>query len=387
MHHLTRAVVLASILAIAGTAGLVSCALDPTTGPPAILSEQQRAAGVIDPTDPASFERLLDDATGKRVIYLGEIHDRYDHHVNQLQIIRGLQARGHALAIGLEAFQAPFQNHLDAYGAGQIDEKEMLRRTEYYDRWRFDYRLYRDILRFAKQHEIPLVALNAPAELVEAVSRKGIDGLDPNQRGELPAEIPPADAAYEQRLRRAFAMHGNLPKRRFQRFMEVQSVWDEYMAREAADYLSRHPERTLVVLVGSAHVLHESAIPGRLKRRYRVEHRVIVTAPFSPVPGAEPDHVLAARGIDLPPRGRTGMTLLQDPDGVTVKSVANGGAAQKAGIEPGDRILKMQGQRINSLSDVRLALTDSKPSDRLELETVRVLSGSPKREEKILTLL
>ena len=39
----------------------------------------------------------------------------------------------------------------------------MLRGTQYYDRWRFDYRLYREILSSARRHRIPVIALSANA--------------------------------------------------------------------------------------------------------------------------------------------------------------------------------------------------------------------------------
>jgi uncharacterized iron-regulated protein len=347
---------------------------------------EQSENRVLDPANSKRFNDLLNDAGQHRVIYLGEIHDRYDHHLNQLQIIRGLQQAGHDLAIGLEAFQEPFQTHLDAYLAGHISETEMLRRTEYYDRWRFDFRLYRDILRFAREHRIPLIALNAPSELVNAVSSRGIDGLDPAQRSRLPDRIPPVDAAYKRRLHRAFEMHRTLPESRFERFLEVQSVWDEYMAAVAAAFLEKNPQTKLVVLAGSAHVMHTSAIPGRVRRRYAIDDTIIVTAPFKPVPGVKPDYVLATRDIQLDRRGQTGMTLQEVPEGVVVKAVKSPSAAGDAGLSGGDRILSINGLRISSLTDVRLALTDSAPGDQLTLETEGDASGSGRIQKRILTL-
>jgi len=331
------------------------------------------------------MERVLDAAAGRRVVFRGEIHDRYDHHVNQLAVIRGLYERGIKLAIGMEAFQAPYQKELDDYVAGRIDEQELLRRTRYYERWRFDFRLYRDVLRYARENRIPVIALNAPSELVEAVSAKGIAGLDARQRAQLPERIAPADKAYEERLRAAFRLHGGLPEDRFRRFMEVQSVWDETMARRAANYLAAHPNTTLAVLVGSAHVLHDAAIPKRLRAREPVSELVIVTSPFQPLPGAKPDFILAAREIDLPPHGSTGLTIKEDQTGVTVAEVAPRGPAAQAGIEKGDRILRIDGQPITTLADVRLSLTDSAPGDRLRLEVWR--EGSVKGQTKVLTLL
>ena len=376
-------VLIALTVAVATGTALSSCALDPSSR----SSPAPGAATVTDPTDQASFARLLDALRDRRVVYLGEIHDHYDHHVNQLAVIRGLHARGRDLAIGLEAFQTPFQAHLDAYVAGRVDETEMLQRTRYYERWRFDYRLYRDILRFARDEGIPLVALNAPAELVEAVSSQGIAGLTPGLRAQLPAAIPPADAAYRERIRQAFALHGGLDADRFERFLEVQSVWDEYMAQTAADYLARHPRKTLAVLVGSAHVLHDSAVPNRLQRRLPAADAVIVTEPFSALPGVAPDHVLASRNLKLAARGRTGLALAEQGGVVVVRGIAPGSAAAQAGIKPGDRIRRIGDVAVGGLADVRLALTDSAPGERLRLQIERAGNGRSQTLSRVLTPL
>ena len=176
----------------------------------------------------------LDDA---RVVMVGETHTRYDHHLTQLEIIRRLHELNPNLAIGMEAFQQPFQWALDEYISGAMDEQEMLRATEYYQRWRMDYRLYAPILRYAREHGLPVVALNLPAELTRQVGRHGMDGLSEEARARLPAEIDRTDAAYAQRLREVFAHHPNERGQPFEHFLEVQLLWDEGMAERAADYL------------------------------------------------------------------------------------------------------------------------------------------------------
>ena len=103
------------------------------------------------------------------MVLIGETHDRFDHHLIQLEIIRGLHAIDLRIAIGMEAFQQRFQRHLDDYVAGKLSEPELLRETEYYRHWGFDFRLYQPILSFAREHGLPLVALNPPAELTRKV--------------------------------------------------------------------------------------------------------------------------------------------------------------------------------------------------------------------------
>jgi uncharacterized iron-regulated protein len=295
-------ILIPTILLLGAAASILgSCAAprpagpDSTSGPPVL----------IDAGDPQAVAAVLDDIRDRDVIFVGETHDRYDHHLNQLAVIRGLHERGAGLAIGMEQFQRPFQRHLDDFVAGRIDEATLLERTQWDDRWRFDVALYRDILDYARQHGIPLVALNAPTETVRQVSAYGIEGLGDAERALYPERIELARGDYRRQLESALRMHGpHMQDGHLQRFMEVQYVWDQTMARSAADYLRDHPGTTLVVLAGSGHVLHDDAIPGRLRRLQPGRQAVIVTDTGLMPEGANPDYVFSARNLMPPGAGQ-----------------------------------------------------------------------------------
>ena len=149
----------------------------------------------------STVQQIIPALAERRVVFIGEQHTRYDHHLTQLEIIRRLHALHPQLAIGMEMFQQPFQRHLDEYIAGSISEQGMLRATEYYQRWRMDYRYYAPILRYAREHLLPLVALNVPTELTRKVGRVGLEGLSEDERQQLPADIEAADESYRQRIK------------------------------------------------------------------------------------------------------------------------------------------------------------------------------------------
>jgi uncharacterized iron-regulated protein len=203
----------------------------------------------------------------KRVVFIGEIHNRYEHHLTQLEIIRQLHALHPRLAIAMEAFQQPFQRTLDAYIAGELSERELLRDSEYYQRWRFDFRHYAPILRFAREHQLPVIALNLPAELTRKAGQVGIEGLSAAEKAAIPDSIDRSDAAYEARLRDVFDQHPHRDNQSFEKFLDVQLLWDEGMAERAARYLKAHPQDVLVVLAGGGHLAYGSGIPQRLRRR------------------------------------------------------------------------------------------------------------------------
>ncbi len=294
-----------AVLFAAGTAmfvlgvGLMSLAL---AHPHDTAKDGMARAKLVDPAKQADIEALLDEVQRARVLMVGETHDRYDHHLNQLAVIRGLHERGVPIAIGMECFQRPFQPHLDDFTAGRTSLAQLLERTQWHQRWRFDVRLYEDILTYAQRQAIPLVALNAATETVSAVSDGGIEALDPEQRALFPPRIELAAGAYRAQLNQAFALHGDMPEVYRERFLQVQYVWDQTMARTAGDYITAHPERTLVLLAGSGHLLHDNAIPARLRRINPAEQAVLVTdTGFMPA-GAEPDYVFAARDLSVEER-------------------------------------------------------------------------------------
>jgi uncharacterized iron-regulated protein len=347
-----------------------------------------RDTRMISPDDGRSFSQLLSALDGKRVVFVGKSHDRYDHHLSQLAVIRGLHERRADLAVGMEFFQEPFQPYLDEYVAGKIDEKTLLGKPEYFERWRFDYRLYRDILTYARDNGIPLVALNAPTELVARVSKAGIGGLKPEERARLPRDLKPADPAYRDRLRPIFAMHGKVSEERFGRFVDVQLLWDEHMARVAGDYLEANPAKQMVVLAGSGHVVYPDAIPGRFKRIIGGDVATLATGSRERFAGGNVDYLFAERDIALDPPGRLGMELARADSGVSIRQVRPDGPAENAGLRPGDRMRRINGERIYAIEDVRLALLDRKPGETVRVEVeLGGESNSGEEYERLVCLL
>ena len=47
-----------------------------------------------------------------RAIFVGEQHDKFEHHLNQLMVIKKLHEHGYKVAIGMEMFQQKLQTVL-----------------------------------------------------------------------------------------------------------------------------------------------------------------------------------------------------------------------------------------------------------------------------------
>ncbi len=319
----------------------------------------------------SDLERLVEALRDTRVVLVGERHDRYEHHLNQLAIIRGLYEQDPKLAIGLEFFQQPFQEYLDQFVAGEIDEREFLRRTEYFQRWRFDYRLYRPILEFARAQGLPVVALNVPGEVTAKVAREGLESLDEEQQQWVPVEIERGNTAYEDRLRRVFEQHPSVDEGGFERFLDAQLLWDEGMAERAARYLQDHPEQRMVILAGAGHLEYGDGIPDRLQRRLGDPQAVVINGLRDDLDPDLADYLLLPEPRELPPAGVLGVRLASGADGPQVQGFIPNSPAREAGVRKLDRILRIDDEEIGAYSDIRLALLGRAPGERVQVAVER----------------
>lgn len=339
-----------------------------------------RPPSVVSGTGDLDFEALAARLAQKRVVMIGEVHDRYDHHLNQLELICRLHRRHPDLAIGLEFFQQPFQDPLDAYLERHIDTREMLVKTEYYNRWQFDYRLYAPILEFAREQGIPVVALNAPQEISSKVAREGISALSDAERAQLPAQLDHNNLpGYRKRLRAVFEQHPEIQHMSFDKFVEAQLLWDETMAERAARYLKAHPQRFLVVLAGEGHVIR-SGIPARFARISGVEPVTVLQGQSKEIAPEDGDYLLLSEPVELPPSGKLGVMLDTRDDRVVVSDFSQDSAAKDAGILKQDQIVKLDGEFIASFADLKLTLMDKRPGDSVSVTVERAGSGQMTRE-------
>ena len=367
--------ILTALCAAAAAAGAAETAILP--GDDEIIDTE---TSVVDVSALGNMDSLLDALAEHAVVLVGESHDRYEDHLNQLAIIRGLHARGKDLAIGMEFFQQPFQPYLDAFIAGDLSEADLLRKTEYFERWRFDYRLYRPILRFAREQGIPLIALNIEQEITRKVGDGGIASLSEEEAARIPADMDRDDKPYRDHVQAVFDMHPKADDAEFEHFLEVQLLWDEGMAERAARYLAEHPQKTLVVLAGAGHVEYRRGIPSRLARRAQVSSATVVSGTLRPFDPALADFILFPRRVELPASGLLGVMLDTESEGkgLGVQGFADNSGAKEAGVKEGDRIVRVNGTAIDGYSDIRIALMDSRPGQTMPVEVLRKgLVGGP----------
>lgn len=360
-HHASGASWLAALLLPVIAAGSAQV-------PTSTAGEAVTTTWAVDLAAPlATASAAIGPLSTPAVVYVGEVHDRLGDHVNQLAVIMALVQRGLHVAVGLEMFAASFQGVLDDYVAGRTGLRDLLRDSEYFQRWGYDARHYQPILDYARRQRLPLLALNAPAELTNRVGEVGIDGLDADERAMLPTDLLPASPGYRDRLQAVFREHAGLSDSDIERFIDVQLTWDESMAAAAAAFLAAHPDHVLVVLAGNGHVSHGHGIPPRLRARLHVDQRVVLGD--ADIAGG--DIYLPVVDASLAPAGRLGVAIRPGSDGAVVDSLADDGPARRAGLRVDDVIIAIDAEPVDSYAALRLALFDKRPGSEIVVSVRR----------------
>jgi uncharacterized iron-regulated protein len=181
-------------------------------------------------------------------VCFGETHDNAAHHRAQAVVAGELVARardaGAPFALGFEMFQTPFQTAT---------------------RWGYDFAFYRPLLELAREHRLPALALNAPAELTHKIADQGLDGLSAEERAALPEldlNDPEHRAYVTAQLGTFHSDEASLDNP-----YAVQVVWDETMAETASEWLSNSGDTARLMIIAGLGHCHRSAVPARITRR------------------------------------------------------------------------------------------------------------------------
>ncbi|QWV91754.1 ChaN family lipoprotein [Geomonas oryzisoli] len=218
------------------------------------------------------------------VLFLGERHDASAHHELQLRVLEALKAQGKEVVIGMEMFEQVSQPALDAWSAGRVPESAF--RKVYEWSWRhIPWGMYSDIFFFARDNHIPIVALNAPRGVVQAVAQRGFASLTPAQLAELPPDVDArVTDQFLDSMREYSPTHGRNSEG-FRHIAEAQMLRNMVMARRISDYLSAHPKKVMVVIAGGGHARGVGGVPAEL--RGNVAYRIVLP----PVPPLDEESV------------------------------------------------------------------------------------------------
>ncbi len=343
------------------------------------------------------FEQIITELAQHQVIYLGERHDSVADHLLQLRILQELNKKGLDLVIGMEMFPASMQKVLDEYllEETEMDEKSFLRASRWYTVWGQDYRLFRPISNFCRQHRIPIHGINIDREIVRTVFAKGnTDSLSNEQLQTVAKERDLAINGYVERLRTIHGFHGETTqknKKGIAGFVQSQALWDESMAENIATILYDNPQKTLVVIAGSQHTRKDSGIPPRLLRRIDVRQASVLNIYGSnpPLnPGIQADYFFLVEPLALEAQGKIGVILSpkQAETGeqqLFIIGFSPIGNAETNGLKEGDILLSVDNQEVKNMEDIAIAMLDAPPGKMVQIKVLRKDPTGKKMEEEL----
>ncbi len=327
--------------------------------------------------------RIINEIGDRKIIYIGERHDSFGDHRVQLDIIRKLHKKGYPIAIGMEMFQKPFQKALDDYISGLIDEKEFLKKSEYFERWGFDYHLYREILLYARDLRIPVVALNIRKEIVSRVAKEGLYALPEEDLKDLPKDMDFSNLQYKEMLKDFFGMHQDSGERSFNFFYQAQILWDESMAHSIDAYLKENPDRRMVVLAGIGHLAFGYGIPHRAHRLNGLEYSIVLNN--SDVEENIADFILFPEPVEYPHSPKLMVFLEKEEGKVRIAGFPSDSLSEKAGLQKSDIIISMDGTKVEDIADIKIFLLDKKKGETITVTVMRdrFLFGPEEKEYRI----
>jgi len=343
-------------------------------------------------------DALIAETAKHPVVLLGERHGSAEHHRWQLHTLAALHAREPNMVIGFEMFPGRVQPALDRWVGGELTVKEFLAESNWAEVWGFEPGLYLPLFHFARQHRLPMVALNVDRSLVSSVGREGWAAVPAEDRAGLTDPAPPPEA-YRDSLAKVFAVKKRVSTRNvdmaapmpeipdeeiaaakedpaFGRFVEAQLTWDRAMAEALAE-ARRRPEAPLVVgIVGAGHAEHGWGIGTQL-----VDLGIKGTSVLLPVTpeacaelptdAADAVFVVERRAEPVAPRPRLGVFIETADGGAKVMQVVEGSVAEAAKIEAGDVIVEAAGQPVTSSADLIAIVRRQAPGTWLPLTVKR----------------
>ena len=209
-----------------------------------------------------------------RLLLIGEEHTNIQFHVVQYRVLEALIASGRHVLIGLEMYPYTEQRFLDQWRDGLLTEEGFVRISHWYDNWGYNWAYYRDIFLLARDHKVPMFAVNTPREVVSAVRKKGLANLTPEEAAHIPKDIEVNNADHMTFFKTTFEgnegpVHGGgMSDDMWMNMLSAQVTWDATMGFNGVEALKAQndPKAIMVILVGSGHVAYGVGIERQARK-------------------------------------------------------------------------------------------------------------------------
>ncbi len=337
-----------------------------------------------------AFERMIDEMMPARIVHVGETHNSMPMHEIEFQVIRALYDRDKNLAIGLEMVPVTLQEALNKWTAGILTKDEFLREIQWYVTWNFNFGYYEKIFDFAREHRLPIYALNAPREVITKIRMRGWDALTDEEKAFFPGPPDTTNADHRALIRTVFesseipeAMKGPGLDKMFEGLYRGQSAWDTVMGANAVR-AAKAEGRRVVVCVGSGHLLYNLGLNRRAYEMSKLPFKTVIAVEIPAgktalsVSRALGDYVFGLPPMDKPafPNIGLGLKKVEDLENLVIDAKPTEGASSRAGFEKGDIVLSVGGKAYTDINELRMELAKLRCGGEMTFKVLR--AGSVK---------
>jgi uncharacterized iron-regulated protein len=334
---------------------------------------------------PIGFEKMIDEMMSARIVHVGETHNALPMHEIEYQVIRALYGRDRHLAIGLEMVPVTLQEALNKWTAGILTKEEFLREVRWYVTWNFNFGYYEKIFDFAREHRLPIYALNAPREVISKIRMRGWAALTDEEKAFFPGEPDVSNQDHRTLIRTVFesadiphAMKGPGLDQVFEGLYRSQSAWDEVMGANAVR-AAQAEGRRVVVCVGSGHLLYNLGLNRRAFERSKLPFKTVIAVEIPagrntlPVTRSIADYVFGLPPEEKPafPTIGLGLKKVDDLENLVVDPKPAEGVAGRAGFEKGDIVLSVDGRAYSDINELRMALAKMICGEEVKFRVLR----------------
>jgi len=316
------------------------------------------------------LDQMIRDMRSSRFVHVGETHNSLPMHEIQDQVIRALYAQDRNLAIGLEMLPVTVQETLNRWSSGLLKKDEFIREVRWYVNWNFNFGFYEKILEFAKEHRLPVYALNVPREIITKIRMKGWDALTDEEKKFIPKAPDLTNRDHRALIRKIFEsteiphqMKGAGLDMMFEGLYRGQSAWDEVMSANVVKGAESEGRR-IVVCAGSGHLLYNLGLNLRAFEKSGQPSKTIIAVSIPAgqksvkVSRSYGDYVFGIAEEAKPAFPTVGLSFkkVENLKNLVIESKPTDGAAIRADFEKGDVILAVDGQAFDDINEVRICL-------------------------------
>ncbi|WP_295772490.1 ChaN family lipoprotein [uncultured Mucilaginibacter sp.] len=226
----------------------------------------------------ATLDEVVAEMNKADVLFYGEEHNDSLGHTIELAIFDMLVKKyPQNAALSLEMFETDTQPVVNEYLNNLIREKNLLTDARAWS----NYKDYKPLVELAKQHQLPVIAANAPSKYTNRVTRLGLGSLhelDSKAKEWLPPlPIDTAAGAYYNKFVKTMGGHASMGG---MKIYQSQNLWDATMAWSIAKHLKVNPRSKIMHINGGFHSEDQLGAAAQLKK-YAPKARIINIAAYA----------------------------------------------------------------------------------------------------------